>query len=157
MIYDPEAVSRAIMTYLVANLNTTITAMNTEMNDAIVLKTIADEAFFFQTMNDKTANYDPYFLLSLDDIEGEGIPSANSELLVYSCGIVLQDAGQDLSIGYRMLRYGRVLKNLFNNGYNKIIPHVTFTIQSLRPVVIPSPNSNDLYRAVGVTVMAPLF
>lgn len=156
MKYDAEEVSRAIIAYLVANLNTRITALNAEFNDDIVLKTLSDDAFFFQTMNDKVANYDPYCLLSLDDIQGEGIPSASSELLVFSCGIVLQDAGQDLSIGYRLLRYGRVLRELFNNGYSKILPHVTFTIQSLRPVVIPSPNSNDLFRAVGVQLMAPI-
>ncbi len=153
---DAETVARAIETYLKANLNTFITNLNTEKNDSITLKTISTDAYFFQSLNEKVANYDPYFLLHLDNIGGVGIRGATSQIFNFSCGIIVADRGEDLFIGYRMLRYGRVLTDIFNDGYGKILKHVNFTVQSLVPVVIPSVNSIDPFRAVGIAVEASI-
>jgi len=153
---DPESYLLAIETFLKANLNTEITDLNTEKNDAIVLKSISTDAYFLQTLNDKVANYNPYILIGLDDIQSVGIGPATGKKMIFSIVIIIQDSIEDLLIGRRMLRYGRVLEDLLNRSFNKIICHATFTIQSLVPIAITSVNTNDPYRAVGVQVETTL-
>jgi hypothetical protein len=157
MKYDIESYLRQINTYLQANLNTQIASLNSEKNDSLVLKSISTDAHFVQTLNDKVANYNPYILIGVDDIgQSAGIGPATMKPLTFSVVIVLQDSIEDLEIGYRCLRYLRVLEDLFNNGFNKILPHVTFKVNSLVPIAITAVNSNDPYRAVGVQLVTNL-
>jgi hypothetical protein len=156
MKYDPETYLLAIETFLKANLNTEITALNTEKNDSISLKSISTDAYFLQTLNDTVANYNPHILIGLDDIGGSGIGPGTLKTLTFSIIIILEDRGEDLFIGRRMLRYGRVLEDLLNRSFNKIIPHATFIINSLVPIAITTVNSNDPYRAVGAQVVTNL-
>lgn len=154
--YDPETYLLAIQTFLQANLNTEIGTLNTEKNDAIVLRTISSDAYFLQTLNDTVANYNPHILIGLDDIASAGTGPGNVKVLTFSIIIILEDRGEDLYIGRRMLRYGRVLEDLLNRSFNKIIPHASFKINSLVPIAITSVNSNDPYRAVGAQVVTSL-
>lgn len=156
MNYDPESYLLAIETHLKANLNTEIASLNSEKNDSIVLKTIVSEAYFLQTLNDTVANYNPHILIGLDDIQGNGNGPGTLKVLTFTIVIILEDRGEDLFIGRRMLRYGRVLEDLLNRSFNKIIPHATFVINSLVPIAITSVNSNDPYRAVGAQIVASL-
>lgn len=156
MIYDSEEYLLAIQSFLQANLNTEIGNLNTEKNDSIVLKTISTDAYFIQTLNDTVANYNPHILISLDDIGGNGIGPGTLKTLTFSLIIILEDRGEDLFIGRRMLRYGRVLEDILNRSFNKIIPHATFKINSLVPIAITSVNSNDPYRAVGAQIVTAL-
>lgn len=152
MNYDLEEYLLAIETMLKSELNNAITALNTEKNDSIVLKTVANEAYFLQTLNDTVANYNPHILLGLDDIVSQGIGPGTVKTLSFSIVIILEDRGEDLFIGRRMLRYGRVLEELCNSRFNKIFPHAKFKVTSLVPIAIVSVNTNDPYRAIGVQI-----
>jgi hypothetical protein len=154
--YDIEEYLLQIETYLKANLNTEISAMNLEKNDTIILKTVSDSAYFIQTLNDSVANYNPHVLLGVDEIQATPIGPATVKAVTFSIIIILQDSIEDLSIGRRMLRYGRVLEDLFNRGFNAIFPHASFKVLSLVPIAITAVNSNDPYRAVGVQVVTNL-
>jgi hypothetical protein len=156
MIYDSEEYLLKIQNFLQANLNTEIGNLNTEKNDSIVLKTISNDAYFLQTLNDTVANYNPHILISLDDIGSSGIGPGTLKTLTFSIIVILEDRGEDFFIGRRMLRYGRVLEDLLNRSFNKIIPHATFKINSLVPIAITSVNSNDPYRAVGAQIVTAL-
>lgn len=156
MKYDIETYLLQIQDYLQTNLNTEVAAINTEKDDDIVLKTISNSAYFIQTLNDTVANYNPYILIGIDDIQASPIGPATVKTLTFSIVVVMQDSIEDLYIGRRVLRYGRVLEDLFNRGFNKIFPHVTFNVQSLVPIAITAVNSNDPYRAVGVQVVTNL-
>ncbi len=152
MSYDLEDYLLSIQTLLQADLNTEITSLNTEKNDSIVLKTVANEAYFLQTLNDTVANYNPHILIGLDDIQSQGIGPGTVKTLTFSIVIILEDRGEDLLIGRRMLRYGRVLEQLMNRSFNKLFPHAKFRVNSLVPIAITTVNSNDPYRAIGVQV-----
>lgn len=153
---DIEEILISIDTFLKANLNTQIGLMNSEKNDTIVLKTISNSAYFIQTLNDAMANYDPYILLGVSDITSTGIGPGTAKLLRFEVVLILQDGAQDLFIGKRMLRYLRVLEDLFNKNFNKVLPHVSFKINSLVPIAITAVNSNDPFRAVGVELVTSL-
>ena len=154
--FDIETYLLAIETYMKANLNTHIGNLNTEKNDSITLSTVSNDAYFLQTLNDRVANFDPYILLAIDDIQGQGIGPGVVKTLVFTAVIVVADQSMDLLIGRRMLRYGRVLEDLFNDGFGKIIQGATFKINSLVPIAITSVNSNDPFRAIGVEIVSQL-
>lgn len=154
---DIETLLLRIETYLKANLNTAITALNTEKNDSLVLAQVVDDAYFLQSFNQRIANYDPHILIALDDVQGSGIGPGVAKTLVFTVVLILADTNDmDLMIGIRMLRYGRVLEDLFNRGFSKILPSANFKVNSLVPIAFTSLNSNDPYRAVGVEVVTVL-
>lgn len=156
MKQDPEVFLLAVKQFLVDNLNTEIGNINTEKNDSIVLSTISSSAYFIQTLNDTVANYNPHILVGLDDIGSVGIGPGTLKTLTFSVVIILEDRGEDLYIGQRLLRYGRALEDLFNRSFNKILPHASFKVNSLVPIALISVNSNDPYRAVGVQIQTAL-
>ena len=156
MIYDIESYILRIQAFLQANLNTAITDLNTEKNDTIVLATISNDAYFIQTLNDTVANYNPHILIGIDAIQSVPGPGATIKILTFSVIILVEDRGQDLFIYRRMLRYLRVLEEMMNRSFNKIIPHATFNVNSLEPIALIAMNSNDPYRAVGVQIVASL-
>lgn len=155
MKFDAEDILVEIQTYLQANLNTKIAEINSEKNDSITLNSVSTDAYFLQTLNDSIANFDPYILIGLDDMPSVGIGPATLKTLTFTVVLVLADT-QDLLIGRRMLRYGRALEEIFNEGFQRILPFVSFKVNSLVPIAITSVNSNDPYRAVGVEVVTAL-
>lgn len=155
MKIDIEQHLLAIQARLQSQLNTDIAALNTEKNDSCVLKTVSNDAYCLQTLNDKVANWNPFILLGVTDIETlDGLGPATLKRVVFEVVIIVADTELDDFIGQRMLRYGRVLEDLFNRDFAKIIPSANFKVNSLVPVAITAINSNDPYRAVGVQVVA---
>lgn len=155
MKYDPEIYLDTIQTFLQSNLNNEIIAMNSEKNDSITLKQVSNSAYFVQTFNDAIANYDPHVLIGVNDIQSSGM-AGTVKVITFDVILIVEDRGEDLHIGKRMLRYLRVLEDLFNRSFNKIIPHATFRINSLVPISLTSSNTNQAYRAVGVQVVTSL-
>lgn len=152
---DPEYYILGIRDFLKANLNTAITAITTEKNDALSLPLVSDDAYFVESLNEKTANYDPFVLVGFDDIGGEGCGPATTLHLVISAVIICADrmvSKDNDAIGQIMLRYLRAFTDLFNSNFNKIFPHVKLKINSLKPIAVTT-NSNDPFRVTGVSII----
>ena len=156
MSTDVEQLITDVQTYLTTNLNTSIGALNTEKSDSITLATVDSSAYFFQTLNDSIANYNPFVFVSLDDMQSVSEGGFTLKTLTMSVVIVVSDRGQDLQIGFRMLRYSRVLEELFGRGWAKIRQDARFKVTSLVPVSFKFINSADPYRAVGVELVTQL-
>jgi hypothetical protein len=69
MKYDLENLLDDIETVLKTNLNTKITQLNTEKSDAIVLRSVPSQAYFFETLDQRVANYNPFILYGIEEIE----------------------------------------------------------------------------------------
>jgi hypothetical protein len=156
MEVDIEILLDKIDTFLKANLNLQIASINLEKNDTLALATVSDDAYFFQTMNDRVANFDPFLFYGLDNVDSEGIGPATRKTYSIQVIIVVTDTGQDELMGKRLLRYSRVLEDLFNNYWASIKSSVNFKVQSLVPVAFSLVNSSDVYRAVGITLTTSL-
>lgn len=153
---DIEQYLLNIKAYLLANLNTYITALNSEKNDTVVLATLDSAAYFLQTFNGTIANYNPHMFIGVSDIQSQGIGPGTLKQLTFDVILIFEDRVQDIDVGIRLLRYGRILEEIFNRGFQKIMPGATFKVNSLVPISIVSVNTNDPYRAVGVQVVAAL-
>lgn len=151
--YDIESWLADLETFLKANLNTQIAALNTEKNDSLTLATIdTTGGYFFQTMNDRVANFDPILFYGVDKIEAGPIGPATVEKYTIAVLIILADTGNDDVSGKRLLRYQRVLRDLFHSNFGQIGDNQYLKMNSLEPVAFTLANSGDAYHAVGVTL-----
>lgn len=152
MTYDIDSWVTDFETFLKANLNGKITALNTEKGDAPQLLTIADGAYFFQTLNDKIANFNPFIFYGINDIEPGPIGPAMSEKYLIDLIVVVVDVGQDLLIGKRLLRYNRALKDLIQSNWSSIGDGNKLKVRTLVPVAFKLANTSNEYRAIGITI-----
>lgn len=152
--YDIESFMADVEAFLKANLNTKITAINSEKNDTITLPSIPDEGYFLQTLNDTVTNYNPFIFFGVDSVETEGTGPANKD--AYSVDVILcfADQGADApgAVAKKLYRFSRVLGDLFKENYDRIGRAGKIKVKSLSPVSFKFLNSSDDYRAVGVTL-----
>lgn len=152
--YDIEGLCDDIETLLKANLNTYITALNTEKGDSPVLDTIDSDAYFFQTMDGKEAAYSPYVFYGVQDIaDGDDVYNVPTHVDI-TVAIIIADEGQDVDSAKRMFRYLRVLKNLFKEKFDSLNNSIKITIKSQVPIELVTLNESRTERAVGVTIGA---
>jgi hypothetical protein len=156
--FDFEDILDDIKTVLVANLNTKIGLLNTEKNDGISIPTIKDQAFFMQSLDDSAANFDPFIIYGVEDIEViEPIHvGRTAERIFISVIIVLTDNGR-LNINNILFRYSRILKEIFETNFqNKNISN-RIKVNRLSPVPFKALDGSETFKAIGVmleTVLA---
>lgn len=152
--FDMEDFCASIEDLLKSKLNTQIEAIESEKNDDIKLKTIPDEAYFFQTLDERTANYNPFILYGIEDIATTpNGPFAVDELSV-SVVVILEDNGIKHPI-QRLLRYQRAMKQVFEKYWDQI-EATKIEIKSLRPIELQALNSSNPFRAIGLNITAGL-
>jgi hypothetical protein len=159
MAYDIESLLVDVQAILASNLNTKISAINSEKNDTISLGSIDSNAYFMQSMDAEQANYDPYVVYSVIDIDDEADRANFSRAvtnLQLAVVIVVSDEGNDVNISKRMFRYGRALKEVFTENFNSISEGVKLSVQSQVPVNLALINDSFTHRAVGVTLRASM-
>ena len=155
--YDFEDILDDIETVLAANLNTKIGLLNTEKNDGITIPTIKDQAYFLQSLDDSVANFDPFVIYGLEDIEviEPGVGRTAEKIFIYVI-IVISDNGR-LNLNKILFRYSRILKEIFKTNFqNKNISN-RLIVNRLSPVPFSALDGSETYKAIGVmleTVLA---
>lgn len=157
MTQDIEKILDDIDTFLKANLNTQIAALNTEKGDSISLTTVDSDSYFYQSLNNKVANADPFVFYGVVDSVSE--PAGPVTGVTYTIQVVIAkvDSGNDPDIGKRILRYGRVLKDLFENKWSSVSGSAKFEVSSLQPAGFDGLlNNSAKYRVVGVNLQTSI-
>lgn len=154
--YDIENLLADIQAFLQSNLNAKLSAISAEKADGVNLPLIDSNAYFLQTFNDKNASYDPFVFYGIDKVEGDASGPYASRNYKLNVIIIASDQGQDLSMPKRMLRYSRALDEIFSENWATIGAAVKFRVTSLEPISFTMMNSSEPYRAIGVTLEAPL-
>jgi len=155
MTYDTETFFDELQTFMIANLNTQITAINTEKADDIVLKSIDDSAYFFQSLDERVTNYNPFVFYGLAaDVESDGIGPAIAKKLRVHISVISFDLNLP-SIGKRYLRYNRALEEIFLSKWDRVTNHA-IKIKIRNPILIDFTlmNTSDLFRVIGVELEA---
>lgn len=155
MAYDAETLLSDIQTVLSDNLNTKITAINTEKNDTITLGSVASGAYFMD-MDDHAANFDPIVLYSVADVESEGIGPATKKVYTVNVCLILNDNGQDMNIVKRMLRYGRCLEEVIENNFYQKRAWDDFKIESLPVLGFQKSGTSLRYKIVGLNIISSI-
>lgn len=151
--YDVERFCADLKTILAASLNTKISEINSEKNDSTTLAAVDSNAYFFQELNGRATNFDPFVLYSVEEIQSEGTGPTTSITPTVHVVLVLADGGQDTeSVAVRMLRYQRALREVFEENWTSNKYGVKLRISSMVPVQFSLMNSANPFRAIGVSV-----
>lgn len=147
---DIETVSDAIKEILISYLNDKITSINSEKSDGIECQSINENAYFFQSMNENLANFDPFIFFGLNEVETISDYSFSALKLTFGVTIIMADGGRK-EITRMAFRYLRALREVFEEHWSDI-GGLKVKIDSLTPVDLQSLNSSLAYKAVGVTL-----
>jgi hypothetical protein len=154
--YDLEDLCADIATVLQTNLNSKLSEIDSEKNDGIVLKQVTGDAYFFQELNNKVANFDPFVLYGVESVQTLSQEGAAAQVATISVVIVVSDPGLDPELPKRMIRYARALHEIFEENYSLLRLSSKLIIQNLMPVSFNLLNSSQSYRAAGVNLIAGL-
>jgi hypothetical protein len=153
MKYDVETFCDDILATLTANLNAKISAINSEKNDGITLASVESDAYFFQELNSKAANFNPYVLYSIEELGSDNAGPYASVKPTLHVIAVLSDNGEDADgCAKRLLRYQRALKEVFEENWTQNAGSVKINLSSLVPVQFSLMNSAESFRAIGVSI-----
>lgn len=150
--YDVETFLSDLQSYLNSNLNTKLSAIDSEKADSITLKQIDSSAYILQTMDGTIPNYDPYVFYGIQDIESTSIQGASASRYTIVVAIILADPLRDTSIAKRMLRYQRALSEVIHDKYAEIGSSLKAKIQNLVPIALTDMDSANAFRGIGVSI-----
>lgn len=153
---DFEDVADDIITLLKANLNTKITAINSEKNDGISLDAIDTSAYLFHTLDEETVNYNPFILcefINAETVGDYGHSQTKVELLI---GVVLSDSGSDLVVSRRLFRYQRAMREVIEDNFDSLASGAKMIVQSQVPVELTLSNGSFAAKAIALSVRLDL-
>lgn len=151
--YDVESFCDDLKTFVQSNLNTKITAINAEKADSITLSSVASDAYMFQTTSDEVANFNPFVFYGVANfIEDNNIPGNSDVAFNAQVLIILTDEGNDLNIVKRLLRYHRCLKEIFDEGFQRVSKLGNIKISSIGPDFVPLIGRAGVDRFVGLNL-----
>lgn len=155
MIYDKEDLLFDVVSKFTNNLNTEITAINTEKADSITLDTLETNAFFVQSAGEERFNYSPYIFFYMATPETESIDSSSMDLMSIRVLVLFEDeAIADYNLIRKLLRYQRALKQTAENNFEISAGSNRMMVSSLDPVVIEDQDSNVFVKAVGIELQS---
>ena len=151
MSYEIEDFLTDLEAYYKANLNTAITAKNTAKGDTL-LSSLNNSAFFIQTLDERVANYDPFFMIqagnaTLDDsVRGSAVET-------YPVAVMIALANTNLSdkTAARIFRYNSILKDLALKGFWKVAKK-PFKVQSVDLMGLVEMDSSRTVLSTGLTL-----
>ncbi len=153
--YDVESLITDIETLLKNNLNTKLSAIDTEKNDSIVLKQVNSSAYFWD-LNSSAVNYDPAILIVESDNESEGLGPATKQVITLNVTIIVADKYTDLFIVKRMHRYRRALREVIETNFQRLRGCDNLKIQSLPVISLDDGDGAMSFKAIGINIISSI-
>lgn len=153
MSYDIESLIYDFDTMLRANLNTEIDAINTEKNDSFAIDPITTNAFAVQSLDDVIDNYKNFVFTMLNEIQTDGIGPRTATTFHILVLIVASGTSNETQSSRRMFRYGRALKQCFENNWASTaqLP-IKLKIDQIPPQDYMDMNATQKFKTVGVSI-----
>lgn len=150
--YDLESILSDLEELLQGLLNLKLNEIDAEKDDGITLKELDTNAFHFQTLNQKNANYNPIILYGVEGAEAQPIGPATLHKYNLSVVVALADNGQDRVIVKRLLRYQRAIKEVIHENWDRLNNGVNLMIRELPPDL----NNAEGYKVIGLMLEATI-
>jgi len=148
--FDVEEFARGLETIAKNNLNAKITEINAEKGDTL-LTPIDAEAFILLSLNDTTVNFDPFVFITEISMTNEGLGPVTSQSPDYHV-VVITQYQNDPNTLFRLLRYRRALREVYEQGWQKISNRVKLTIDEISPQPILLGDEGQPHVFVGVSI-----
>lgn len=161
--YDVEELLRDLADVCKAKLNTRLAAITAEkvaQNPSDALTTLAqvpDGAYFFQSLDKSRAAAHPVFMFwGLEDPVADGAGPYTIERLSIFFIVVVKDTAEQENYMWRLMRYSRALKEIFEENFSKNRGGVKLSVSSLSPVGFDALGMPGSFKAVGVRLSATI-
>jgi hypothetical protein len=149
--FDFEDILESIKDIMTSHLNTKITAISAEKSDGIVIPQINANAYFEQDLNEKIANFDPFVVYGIEDIEAVVNGPETAEEVFISVCIVLSDNGRN-NMSKIMFRYSRAFQEIFKENWQNTGFSNRIEISRFSPVPFNALDDSASYKAIGVII-----
>lgn len=162
MKYDIENLLADIKTILVANLNSSISAVESEKVSQGLPSTglsavSTTDGYFEQNWSDAILNVSPAIFFGVEDIHAEGIGPFTSQTYKVFVEVVYVDNGMDALGKNRIHRYARAIKDVLENNWDKIPSSSKLKIETVRPVSFKLDlNSSEEIKVGGVSLITAI-
>jgi len=155
MKYDIETLVDDLKDMFKNNFSAKITEINTEKGDSL-LENPDTNAWFFQVINSKAFNYDPFVLYAVDPSLGESNSATSSDIVRISFEICITDDGENETDGYfrKLLRYTRAFKEIFDQYGRGLDSSVSMSLGSLSPLGVEI--EGKAIKTAGVVIIASI-
>jgi len=149
--HDFETLLDEFQSMISSNLNTKITSIVSDKGDSITPPALDSNAYFLQTLDEAVANFDPFLVYGIEDIQIISDGPLTHEKIFISAVIVLTDNGRS-NMNRIMFRYSRALKEVVEENWQ--IDNTSSKISVNRSTVVPfeSMDSSATYKAIGIEV-----
>lgn len=155
---DLEDVLDNIKSVLQTNLNTKISQINSDKDDGITLDSIDDNAYYLQTLDGETINYNPYVFYGVQDIIGDnGYYSQVPQVTEIAVAVVIEDTGESVTPTRKLFRYQKALTEVITESFDSAKNQgVKMSVASQVPVELTLQNDSRRARAIGILIKIEL-
>ena len=155
--YDTEQFVKDVITVFKANLNTEITALNTEKADFDIEQINAD-AWFFETFGQDALSYNQCVVYGFDDVPEVDEPQEdvfNREVALF-IEVVMPDSGELTAENfvYQLLRYARALETVARKNFDAYQGRTRTKVTALQPLTFQ--RGGKTVRAAGIRLTASM-
>lgn len=156
MKYDTERLLDDLMAILKTNLNTKISEIQAEKDSLLgagnfAVPLIDDEAWF-DSLDDKAVNFDPYVYYGVNDQNVIELSSADASEISIFFTVVLHYNGDDASMFRKMLRYIRAMQEVVTANYDAISCASSLTVATITPTDMKDLDGDTFHKIGGVVI-----
>lgn len=158
--YDAEQLLNDIFEIVKANLNTKLNEIKVE-KDALLgsgnfaVPLIEDNAWF-DSLDEKTANFDPYVYYGVNDNSVIELASAESSQLTIFFTVVLHYNGDDANMYKKMLRYIRALQEIVAENFDRIPEASSLRVTAVNPQDLQDLDESTFHKIGGISIQTAI-
>lgn len=156
-MYDKESLLFDVVNIFKNNLDTEISAINTEKNDNLTLSTIPSDAYFIQEAGETSLNFNPYMFFYMSIPETVSIESSSMDTVNIASLVVFQDeANANFEMIRKLLRYQRAMKNTIEENFFITAGASKIKVSGLEPVVLEDQDSSRIIKVCGIEMQTQI-
>lgn len=160
MKYDVECLFDELFSIMKANLNDRITKIqsekDTKLGDANFNVPLIDDNAWFDGLDERTANFNPYVYYGIEDNSVIEVASAESSDLTIFFTVVYHNDGDDVTMYRKMLRYIRAMQEVSTRNFREIAEASNLKVIALNPQDVKDLDSETFHKIGGVSIQAAI-
>jgi hypothetical protein len=137
-------------------LNTKISEIQAEkatlLGDQNFVVPLINDGAWFDTLDEKTANFDPYIYYGLNDNTVIELASAESSELAIFFTVVMHYNGNDATMYRKMLRYIRALQEVVSANFDRIPEVARFQVRTVAPNDLRDLDTSEFHKIGGIVI-----
>jgi hypothetical protein len=154
--YDLERLLGDLLSIVKTNLNTKLNEIQAEKTTLLGAANFAvppiAEGAWFDTLDDKTVNFDPYVYFGVNDNTVIELASAETSEFAIFFTVVLHNNNEDANVYKKMLRYIRALQEVVSENFDRIPEVARFQVRTVTPNDLKDLDGDTFHKIGGIVI-----